>query len=112
MDHFYLGLPNIVIGCKSDLRNGDDPRSLVDTQAGIDLATRPGARHYIECSAQQYVGAEKLLECIGSMAWEIYKHTKANRPAPASFELSVTLPEKDMPQESKAGQDDAFYSSG
>ncbi|KAG9085103.1 GTP-binding protein Rho1, partial [Ceratobasidium sp. 370] len=103
--HFCPGTPKVVIGCKSDLRTGNDPRSL-----GINLATRLGARHYVEFSAQQYVGIEKLLECIGSMAWEIYEHTKANGAAPTGFELSVTLPEKDAPQEGKGGKDGALYS--
>ncbi|KAG8699471.1 hypothetical protein FRC08_005292, partial [Ceratobasidium sp. 394] len=52
MDHFCPGVPSIVVGCKSDLRTGDHARSLADTQSGIDFATRFGARHYIECSAQ------------------------------------------------------------
>ncbi|KAG9080437.1 hypothetical protein FRC06_006585, partial [Ceratobasidium sp. 370] len=103
MDHFCPGVPNIVIGCKSDLRTGNDPRSLVNTQSGIDLATRLGARHYIECSAQQYVNIEKLLECIGIMAWEMYEHAKTNRFALKNFELNVTLPEKDAP---RGGQGD------
>ncbi|KAG9095616.1 GTP-binding protein Rho1 [Ceratobasidium sp. UAMH 11750] len=105
MDHFCPGIPQVVIGCKSDLRANSDPHLLVNTQSGIDLATRLGARHYIECSAQQYVNIERLLECIGSMAWEIYGHAKANRSAPTRFELSVTLPEKDLPQGSKVSKD-------
>ncbi|KAG9095615.1 hypothetical protein FS749_010110 [Ceratobasidium sp. UAMH 11750] len=105
MDHFCPGVPSIVVGCKSDLRTGDHARSLADTQSGIDFATRFGARHYIECSAQQYVGIEKLLECIGNMAWEIYEDAKANRFAPTSFELSVTLPEKDAPRGDKDKKD-------
>ncbi|KAG9078181.1 hypothetical protein FS749_009849 [Ceratobasidium sp. UAMH 11750] len=105
MDHFCPGVPSIVVGCKSDLRTGDHARSLADTQLGIDFATRFGARHYTECSAQQYVGIEKLLECIGNMAWEIYEHAKAIRSAPTSFGLSVTLPEKDLSQGDKDNKD-------
>ncbi|KAG9080438.1 hypothetical protein FRC06_006586 [Ceratobasidium sp. 370] len=105
MDHFCPGVPNIVIGCKSDLRTNNRPRSLVDTQSGIDLATRLRARHYIECSAQQYVNIEKLLECIGIMAWEMYEHTKTKRSVPTHFKLTVTLPEKDAPREGQDNQD-------
>ncbi|KAG9078180.1 hypothetical protein FS749_009848 [Ceratobasidium sp. UAMH 11750] len=107
MDRFCPDIPKVIAGCKSDLRANSDPRLLVDTQSGIDLATRLGARHYVECSAQQYVGIEKLLECIGSMAWEIYEPAKANRSALTSFELSVALPEKDLPQGSRDSEDAA-----
>ncbi|KAG9095614.1 hypothetical protein FS749_010109 [Ceratobasidium sp. UAMH 11750] len=107
VDHFCRDVPKVVIGCKSDLRTSNSPHSLVDTQSGIDLATRLGARHYIECSAQQYVGIEKVLESIGSMAWEIYEHTKVNRSVPNSFELSIILPENDAPQGGKNSKDGA-----
>ncbi|KAG8699472.1 GTP-binding protein Rho1 [Ceratobasidium sp. 394] len=105
LDYFCPGVPKVIVGCKSDLRANSDPRLLANTQSGIGIATRLGARHYIECSAQQYVGIERLLECIGSLAWEIYEHAKANRSAPTSFELSVTLPEKYLPQGSKDSKD-------
>ncbi|KAG8783213.1 Rho GTPase [Ceratobasidium sp. 428] len=73
VDHFCPGIPKVVIGCKSDLRAKND--GCIDTQLGVDLAKRIGARHYIECSAQQYVGIEELLERIGSMAWGIHERS-------------------------------------
>ncbi|KAG8725498.1 GTP-binding protein Rho1 [Ceratobasidium sp. 428] len=95
VDHFCPGVPKVVIGCKSDLRVGDGAK--VNTQAGIELATRLGARHYIECSAQKYVGIEEVLGCVGSLAWELYQNKKEKRPPPTSFELSVTLPSEHRP---------------
>ncbi|KAG8783214.1 GTP-binding protein Rho1 [Ceratobasidium sp. 428] len=82
-----LGVPSVVIGCKSDLP------AEVNTEAGISLATRIGARHYIECSPQKYVGIEEVLECVANMAWELYQNKKSKR----RFELSVTLPSEDEP---------------
>ncbi|KAG8723763.1 GTP-binding protein Rho1 [Ceratobasidium sp. 395] len=90
VEHFCPGILKVVIGCKNDLRAKDSV--CVDTQAGIELAKRLGARHYIECSAQKYVGIEELLERVGSMAWEIYERSQTKQPAPAGFELQATVP--------------------
>ncbi|KAG8723761.1 GTP-binding protein Rho1 [Ceratobasidium sp. 395] len=86
-----LGVPSVVIGCKSDLRTTNAVE--VNTEAGISLATRIGARHYIECNPQKYVGVEEVLECVANMAWELYQNKKSKR----RFELSVTLPSENEP---------------
>ncbi|KAG8767071.1 hypothetical protein FRC12_006466 [Ceratobasidium sp. 428] len=90
VEYFCPGIPKVVIGCKSDLRAKGS--ACVDTQTGIDVAKRIRARHYIECSAQRYIGIEELLERVGSMAWEIYEHSKTKQPPPASPELLVIVP--------------------
>ncbi|KAG8767068.1 hypothetical protein FRC12_006463 [Ceratobasidium sp. 428] len=91
VDHFCPGIPKMAFGCKSDLQTKDNARH-VGTQLGVDVAGRIAARHYVECSAQRYVGIGKLLECIGSTAWETYERGKAKLPAPASSEMQVTAP--------------------
>ncbi|KAG8783211.1 hypothetical protein FRC12_019968 [Ceratobasidium sp. 428] len=98
VDHFCPGIPKMVIGCKSDLRTKDNARH-VDTQLGVDVAKRIGARHYVECGAQKYAGIEELLECIGVTAWETYERGKTKRPASASPEIQVTVPEGDAQSE-------------
>ncbi|KAG8725497.1 GTP-binding protein Rho1 [Ceratobasidium sp. 395] len=98
VDHFCPGIPKVVIGCKSDLQNKDSARH-VDTQLGVDVAKRIGARHYVECSAQKYVGIEELLACIGATAWETYERGKAKRPGPTSPEIQVTVPKGDAQSE-------------
>ncbi|KAG9126445.1 GTP-binding protein Rho1 [Ceratobasidium sp. 392] len=95
IDHFCPGVPKVVIGCKSDLRIGDGAR--VNTQAAIEAATRLGARHYIECSAQKYIGIDELLDCVGIMAWELYDRSKAKKPVPVDHEFSTILPNEHAP---------------
>ncbi|KAG8767070.1 hypothetical protein FRC12_006465 [Ceratobasidium sp. 428] len=89
VEYFWPGIPKVVIGCKSDLRAKND--ACVDTQLA-SLTKRIGARHYVECSAQKYVGIEELLERVGSMAWEIHERSQTKQPAPADSELQVTIP--------------------
>ncbi|KAG8767072.1 GTP-binding protein Rho1 [Ceratobasidium sp. 428] len=82
-----LGVPSVVIGCKNDLP------AEVNTEAVIGLATRIGARHYIECSPQKYVGIEEILERVANLAWELHQKKKSQRRC----ELSVTLPSEHEP---------------
>ncbi|KAG9126444.1 hypothetical protein FRC07_003377 [Ceratobasidium sp. 392] len=102
IDHFCPGVPKVVIGCKSDVR-GVTNGVCVDTQTGIDVAARLGARHYIECSARKYTGMEEFLSCVGTMGWEVYERSKSKQALPASFELSVTLPKENVPPEGEGG---------
>ncbi|KAF8599066.1 P-loop containing nucleoside triphosphate hydrolase protein [Ceratobasidium sp. AG-I] len=101
VDHFCPGIPWIVIGCKADLRDKSNNAEsvLAETQAGIELAKRLGARQYVECSAQKYINIEELSTCLANIAWVVYKQHKANPSALLDHEFeTVLMPgDKDSP---------------
>jgi len=68
--HFCPGLPIILVGCKSDLR--DDPKTMEElhktsqrpvTQAqGEEVCKKIGAYKYLECSAKRNTGVREVFE--------------------------------------------------
>uniref|UniRef100_A0A060T0I5 ARAD1C16632p n=1 Tax=Blastobotrys adeninivorans TaxID=409370 RepID=A0A060T0I5_BLAAD len=80
VQHFCQGVPYILVGCKADLRT--DPAVLqklrrvsqrpVSPQEGQDMATRLGARMYIECSAKTGQGVQDVFENATRIALKMY----------------------------------------
>lgn len=68
--HFCQGLPIILVGCKSDLRN--DPKTNEELQKtsqvpvtesqGIDVGKKIGAYKYLECSAKTNYNVREVFE--------------------------------------------------
>lgn len=70
MHHFCQNLPIILVGCKKDLRQ--DPRTIeelkktsqrpVSQQEGQAVASKIGAKRYIECSARTGEGVRDVFQ--------------------------------------------------
>jgi len=68
--HFCRGLPVILVGCKKDLRN--DPREIeelrrtketpITPEEGAVVATKIGAKMYLECSALTSEGVQAVFQ--------------------------------------------------
>jgi len=68
--HFCAGLPIILVGCKKDLRR--DPRVIeelrktsqrpVTPEEGMAVASKIGAKHYLECSARTGEGVREVFQ--------------------------------------------------
>lgn len=68
--HFCAGLPIILVGCKKDLRR--DPRVIeelrktsqrpVTPEEGMAVASKIGAKHYLECSAKSGEGVREVFQ--------------------------------------------------
>jgi len=68
--HFCAGLPILLIACKKDLRR--DPRVTeelrrtnqrpVTPEEGLAVASKIGARHYLECSARTGEGVREVFQ--------------------------------------------------
>jgi len=68
--HFCAGLPIILVGCKKDLRR--DPRVVaeprktsqrpVTPEEGMAVASKIGAKHYLECSARTGEGVREVFQ--------------------------------------------------
>lgn len=84
--HYCRGVPIILVGCKVDLRN--DPATIemlsrtsqapVSTEEGREVASKIGARGYIECSARTGQGVRDVFEVATRAALEKKQKSKSS----------------------------------
>jgi Ras family protein A len=73
---FCPGVPFILVGCKTDLRNDHKTkqdlivrgRKTISRDEGAELAKRVGAREYVECSAKSGEGVKHVFQIAASIA--------------------------------------------
>ena len=85
--HFCQGVPIILVGCKSDLR--DDPHTIealrqqqqqpVSSSEGQEVAQRIGAADYLECSAKTGRGVREVFEAATRASLRVKERRKRRR---------------------------------
>ncbi|KAJ3196797.1 GTP-binding protein Rho1 [Irineochytrium annulatum] len=92
LEQHIAGVPIIVVGCKADAR--EDPQmkanlqskgqTAVTYQEGAAMATRIGARGYVECSAKFNQNVRDVFEYAGRVALARNQPAATHQQAPAS----------------------------
>ena len=66
--HYCHRVPFLLVGCKTDLRNGADAlaKGIIREEEGRNMARRIGAYAYVECSAKAGKGVHQVFETAAS----------------------------------------------
>jgi len=72
--HYLPRVPTILVGLKTDIRDGDDAKRPADFEPvkkedGEDLAKKIGASCYMECSAKKAQGISEIFEKAMCICW-------------------------------------------
>jgi len=86
--HFCPGLPVLLVGCKKDLRR--DQRTIEDLrktsqrpvtpEEGMAVASKIGAKHYLECSAKSGEGVREVFQYATRAALLMRSRSGKKRP--------------------------------
>ena len=73
MRHYLPRVPTILVGLKTDIRDGDGDKPVdfepVKKEEGTELAKKIGASTYMESSAKKEVGVSEIFEKAMAICW-------------------------------------------
>jgi GTPase SAR1 family protein len=72
-------IPVILVGCKSDKRNGLPNTALVTYEQIAEVTTQIECLRYMECSAVTGVGVKEVFEESLRVSWEDVPNDRKNR---------------------------------